>query len=159
MAGAVWYSVSADDGATWAGPRPLLRRDHGRAIPEPLCCCPIYEIGPGRYVLLHHNNSGWIDGLTPEQSSRNPSRNRRPAFLALGEFRPGAEQPIWFSASKLFMDNDGQGIGPLKRIDIGVYPSLTRRGGEVVLWHPDRKFFLLGKRITPEFLAGLTVPE
>lgn len=159
MAGTIWYSVSADDGATWRNPQPLLRRDHGRAIPEPLVCCPIYEIGPGRYVLLHHNNSGWLDGKTPEETSRNPSRNRRPAFLALGEFRPEAEQPVWFSESKLFMDNDGQGIGPLKRIDIGVYPSLTRRDGEVVLWHPDRKFFLLGKRITPEFLADLLVPQ
>lgn len=159
MAGTVWYSVSADDGRTWTNPSPLLRRDHGEAIAEPLVCCPIYEISPGRYVLLHHNNSGWIDGKTPEETSRNPSINRRPAFLALGEFRPEAEQPIWFSESKPFLDNDGQGIGPLKRIDIGVYPSLTRRGGEVVLWHPDRKFFLLGKRITPEFLDGLTVPK
>ncbi len=99
-----------------------------------------------------------IEGLTPEQSSRNPSKNRRPAFLALGESRPGAEQPVWFCESKPFMDNQGQGIGPLKRIDIGVYPSLTRRGGEVVLWHPDRKFFLLGKRITSEFLSDLEVP-
>ena len=56
------------------------------------------------------------------------------------------------------MDNDGARIGPLKRIDIGVYPSFTTRKGNNVLWHPERKFFLLGKRITDEFLADLRVP-
>ena len=51
------------------------------------------------------------------------------------------------------------GIGPLTRIDCGVYPSVTNRNGQVVLWHPDRKFFLLGKKITADWLATLTVPE
>jgi hypothetical protein len=56
------------------------------------------------------------------------------------------------------MDNKGHGIGPLQRIDVGVYPSVTVRNGSFVLWHPDRKFFLLGKRITDDWLADLTVP-
>jgi len=154
MSGYIWYSLSADDGATWCSPRPLLRRDHGTPIIEPLCCCPIYEYSEGRYVLLHHNNDGRFEGCTPEQTNKN----RRPAFIALGEFRSGAEQPIWFSESKQLMDNDGSGIGPLKRIDLGVYPSVTKREGTFVLWHPDRKFFLLGKRITDQWLADLTVP-
>ena len=155
MSGYIWYSLSDDDGATWCSPRPLLRRDHGLPVLEPICCCPIYEYQPGRYVLLHHNNSGRFEGCEPEDTSKN----RRPAFIALGEYRPNAEQPIWFSESKQLMDNDGSGIGPLKRIDIGVYPSVTNRNGNFVLWHPDRKFFLLGKRITPEWLAELRVPE
>lgn len=155
MSGCIWYSVSADDGRTWTNPSPLLRKDHGLPIIEPLVCCPIYQIGDGRYVLLHHNNDGRFEGSTPEDTGKN----RRPAFLALGEFRPDAEQPVWFSESKEFMDNDGQGIGPLKRTDIGVYPSLTQRNGETVLWHPDRKFFLLGKKITDEFLSDLAVPR
>lgn len=155
MSGCIWYSVSGDDGATWCNPRPLLRRDHGLPIAEPLCCCPIYELADGRYVLLHHNNDGHFEGCAREETGKN----RRPAFLALGEFRPDADQPIWFSESKQFMDNQGSGIGPQERIDCGVYPSVTTRGGNNVLWHPDRKFFLLGKRITADFLAGLTVPE
>ena len=155
MAGTIWYSVSADDGRAWCNPRPLLRRDKGQPILQPLCCCPIYEYSPGRYVLLHHNNSGRFEGSEPEQTKRN----RRPAFIALGEFRPQAEQPIWFSQSKKLMDNDGQGIGPLERVDVGVYPSVTLRDGNFVLWHPDRKFFLLGKRITDAWLADLSVPE
>ena len=154
MSGMIWYSVSADDGRTWLNPRPLLRQDHGEPILEPLCCCPIYEFDTGRYILLHHNNDGRFEGSTPEETGKN----RRPAFIALGEFRPDADQPVWFSASKKLMDNEGQGIGPLKRTDIGVYPSTTRRNGEFVLWHPDRKFFLVGKRITADWLADLSVP-
>ena len=154
MFGCIWYSLSADDGVTWCSPRPLLRRDHGSPILEPLCCCPIYEFSEGRYILLHHNNDGRFQGCQPEDTSKN----RRPAFVALGEFRPRAEQPIWFSESKQLMDNDGVGIGPLTRIDIGVYPSVTNRKGNFVLWHPDRKFFLLGKRITAEWLSDLEPP-
>lgn len=155
MSGYIWYCLSQDDGRTWCAPRPLLRKDFGLPILEPLCCCPIYPYDEGRYVLLHHNNDGRFQGCKPEDTGKN----RRPAFIALGEFRPGAEQPIWFSDSKQLMDNDGSGIGPLNRIDIGVYPSTTYRNGNHVLWHPDRKFFLLGKKITPEWLADLTVPE
>lgn len=155
MSGYIWYSLSSDDGRTWCAPRPLLRRDHGLPILEPLCCCPIYPYDEGRYILLHHNNDGRFQGCEPEDTGKN----RRPAFIALGEFRPGAEQPIWFSESKQLMDNDGVGIGPLNRIDIGVYPSTTNRSGNFVLWHPDRKFFLLGKKIAPEWLADLSVPR
>ena len=153
MSGYIWYSVSADDGRTWCAPRPLLRHDFGLPIEEPLCCCPIYEYDEGRYVLLHHNNDGHFEGSKREDTNKN----RRPAFIALGEYRPDAEQPIWFSESKEFMDNEGSQIGPLKRIDIGVYPSVTKRNGEFVLWHPERKFFLLGKKITDEWLSNLQV--
>lgn len=154
MSGYIWYSLSDDDGASWCCPRPLLRKDHGLPILQPLCCCPIYEYPDGRYVLLHHNNNGRINGSPPE----NTKLNRRPAFIALGEYRPKAEQPIWFSESKQLMDNDGVGIGPLQRLECGVYPSVTYRKGNFVLWHPDRKFFLVGKKITPEWLADLSVP-
>lgn len=155
MTGYIWYSLSEDDGMTWSNPAPLLRRDHGLPILQPLCCCPIYELSEGRYILLHHNNDGRFEGSTPEETRRN----RRPAFLALGEFRPDAEQPIWFSESKQFMDTQGIGIGPLRRTEIGVYPSFTRRNDNYVLWHPDRKFFLVGKRITSEWLSSLKVPD
>ena len=155
MIGCIWYSVSGDNGATWTNPAPLLRRDHGLPILEPLCCCPIYELADGRFILLHHNNNGRVEGCDPEDFRRN----RRPAFIALGEFRSGAEQPLWFSESKRLMDNDGRSIGPLDRTECGVYTSFTSRGGNEVLWHPDRKFFLLGKRITQDWLADLNVPR
>jgi hypothetical protein len=39
-----------------------------------------------------------------------------------------------------------------------MYASFTVRNGNAVLWYPERKFFLLGKKITPDFLADLQVP-
>lgn len=154
MAGWIAWSMSDDDGASWSEPRPLLRRDGGPPIPQPLCCCPIYPTSDGRFVLLHHNNDGRLDGCLPEETMKN----RRPAFLALGEYRADAEQPIWFSESKLLMDSGGVGLGPKQRIDIGVYSSFTRRNGVDVLWHADRKFYLVGKRIARPWLSDLSVP-
>jgi hypothetical protein len=158
--GYIWYSLSDDDGETWCSPRPLLRKDHGLPILQPVGCCPIYQLADGRYVLLHHNNRGNIDAK-PE-ATHSP---RRPAFIALGEFRPGADQPIWFSDSKQLMDTDGlryDGTPPVEgkhgSTDVGVYSSFTIRKGNNVLWHPDRKFYLVGKRITAGFLADLAVP-
>jgi len=160
--GYIWYSLSADDGRTWCNPRPLLRRDHGLPILQPVGCCPIYRLSDGRYALFHHNNRGDID-RTPE-ATHGP---RRPCFVALGEFRPGADQPIWFSDSKPFMDTGG--VGPDGRrpeespwrvnVDVGLYSSFTTRGGRDVFWHSDRKFFLVGKVVSPEFLADLAVPR
>ena len=143
MTGYIWYSVSADRGETWCNPRPLLRRDHGEVIEEPICCCPIYPLAEeGRYFLLHHLRR---DRLEYDDCSHN----RWPAYIAVGEFRPEAEQPVWFGESRELMTHDGVGIGPRRRTDLGVYPSVTNRHGQTVLWHPDRKFFLLGKKITP----------
>ena len=46
---------------------------------------------------------------------------------------------------------------------IGSIPASIRASptadGNFVLWHPDRKFFLLGKRIAPEWLADLEAPR
>ncbi len=155
MTGYIWYSVSPDDGETWSSPRPLLRRDKGAPILQPAFCCPIYEMEPGQYLLVHHNNDGRFQGCVPADTMDN----RRPAFIARGEFRPHAEQPVWFSKSRQLMDNDGVRIGPRQGIDSGGYTSFTNRQGNPVLWHPERKFFLLGKRITSGALEGLVVDQ
>ena len=160
--GYIWYSLSSDDGKTWCPPRPLRRTDHGQPILEPVASCPIYQLADGRYILMHHNNFGNIE---PEAFA--PTGPRFPCFLALGEYRPDADQPIWFSDSKKFMDTDGYGVDGVKRkgkdpgfsTNIGVYSSFTNRGGNNVIWHPDRKFFLVGKKVTADFLSDLTVPQ
>ncbi|MHC4442875.1 MAG: sialidase family protein [Planctomycetota bacterium] len=159
--GYIWYSVSKDDGETWCNPRPLLRKDHGQPILQPVACCPIYQLADGRYILSHHNNRGDIE--SKQEATHSP---RRPAFIALGEFRSGADQPIWFSRSKQLMDNDGFGVDGRKasedhkaNTNIAVYSSFTTRNGNNVLWHSERKFFLVGKKITDKFLADLKVPE
>jgi len=155
MTGYIWYSLSSDRGETWCAPRPLLRKDHGKPILQPIFCCPIYPMSDGRFLLIHHPE---FNGVDPGNSG-GPNSNRRPAYMAVGEFRPRAEQPIWFSESRLLMDNGGHGIGPRNRVDIGGYTSFTTKGGKNVLWHPERKFFLLGKIITAEMLRGLSPPK
>ena len=64
------------------------------------------------------------------------------------------------------MDNGGYDVDgtlpadPSKALgNIGVYSSFTTRGGNNVLWHSERKFFLVGKKITAAFLADLKVPK
>jgi hypothetical protein len=154
--GYIWYSLSEDDGETWCSPRPLLRVDHGPPILQPVCCCPIYPLADGRYVLLHHNHPGYMDPANPASTWRP----RSPSYLALGAYRPEAEQPIWFSASKRFMDTGTLEVdGEVKDAQVGVYTSFTTVGGNNVLWDCDRKFFLIGKRVTDGFLSDLVVPN
>jgi hypothetical protein len=158
--GYIWWSQSSDDGETWCSPRPLLYRDHGRPLLNPVAPDPIYRLSDGRYLLLYHNNRG---GRAAGGS--NDATPREPLTLSLGEYRPGADQPIWFSPPKLFMATEGIGVDGVRRNvedresgSLSMYSSFTRRKGNDVLWYPDSKFFLLGKRITGDVLADLTVP-
>jgi hypothetical protein len=159
--GYVWWSQSNDDGATWTNPCPLLDRDHGRPLLNPVGCDPIYRLHDGRYVLLFHNNPGGI-----EQGGFNRATPRNPLFVALGEFRDHADQPVWFSPPREIMSTGGlavdgtpcTGPGEGKNSCLSMYSSFTTRGGVDVLWYPDRKFFLLGRRIDERILDGLTVP-
>lgn len=159
--GYIWYSLSADDGETWTNPQPLLRRDKGDPILQPVGCCPIYPLSDGRCALLHHNNRGWVEPEVTEKGEvEKTSHPRRPAYLALAEFRSDACQPLWFSESKQFLDNGG--FTPTgernEGIDIATYTSFTNQDGRDILWYPDRKCFLLGKSVTAEFLVDLKVP-
>lgn len=154
--GYIWYVLSEDDGETWCNPRPLLRKDKGLPIQQPVASCPVYQLVDGRYILLHHNNPG------DRAIGTTSSGPRRPAFIALGEFRPDADQPIWFSESKELMDNDElwvDGVTPFPFGNVAVYTSFTTRNNVNVLWYPDRKFFLLGKIVTDEFWGDMNVPE
>ena len=42
---------------------------------------------------------------------------------------------------------------------LSMYASFTEREGRRVFWYTDRKIFVLGRYITDEMLAGLTVPS
>lgn len=161
MAGAIWYSVSDDDGATWRKPEPLCYRDGGDPIPQPLAPAPIYPLADGRFLLVFHNNDGtrgdysqWKTKWTVNQA--NYLRN--PAFIAVGEFRPAAHQPIWFSAPKQILDTRGVIVGPKKTAEIATYPSLTEWRGQRVLWYPDRKYYLLGKYLPDSLLVDMRAP-
>jgi hypothetical protein len=156
--GSPWCTVSDDAGQTWRVPEPLRYRDGGPALRHPCSPCPIYATGEGQYVLLYHNHDGHFGPWDPMQSTYH----RRPIYVVRGEYRKGARQPVWFSGPRFLMDNDGVPLGALGkgmgRTDLAMYASMTFRDGEPVLWYPERKFFLLGKRLPLAWLAEMEVP-
>jgi hypothetical protein len=149
-----FWSQSSDGGATWSDAAIMHETDHGPALLHPCSPCPIYPLDNNRYLFMHHNH----DGNFEQWGVYDTQEHRRPIYVRVGEFRPDAAQPVWFSEPKLLMDNGGKRLGYGKgRPDMAMYASFTNRNGVWVLWYPDRKFFLLGKRITDEWLDGLTV--
>lgn len=155
--GHIWYSVSSDEGETWRKAEPLRYRDGGEIMNNPVSPCPIFRNARGDYVLLFCNNDGTGNGREgPEDRAA-----RRPAYLTRGEFRPDAHQPIWFSKPKLFIDNDKVPWGPpgRERLEAATYTSFTDIDGLRILWYPDRKSFLLGKRIPDSMLDNMEIPK
>jgi hypothetical protein len=154
--GSPFWSVSADVGETWSVPRRLLRKDGGEPLLHPLSPCPMYDVGgneagSGRYVLFIHNHDGHYKYYQPTDSGNH----RRPIYLVAGRYEHGAFQPVWFDEPRLFMDHDGTTLGKpgtKGRTDLALYSSFTVRNGQPVLWYPERKFFLLGRIIGPEWL-------
>jgi hypothetical protein len=146
-----FYSFSADEGETWEPPQPLRQNDHSLPLPHPCSPCPIYQVNEGEYIFLFHNHDGHFGGWGPQDSTFH----RRPIYIARGLFNPTAAQPVWFSEPVLLMDNQGT---PILRSDLAMYASVTKLDNGLVLWYPDRKFFLLGKRITRSLLDQMPIP-
>ena len=160
--GYIWYSVSEDDGEHWREPDVLRYSDSGRKIKHPIAPCPVYALQDGRYVLLFHNNNGRLgshDQFAKKWTTNHANFIRRPVFIAAGEFRPEAHQPIWFSEPKRLYDTDGVCIGPKHTAELSLYGSFTEFRGERTLWYSDRKHYMLGKYITDELLADMTVEQ
>ena len=153
--GNIWYTVSEDDGLTWRETEVLRYRDGGDPVLNPDAPAPIYGLEDGRYLLFLQNHDGYgYGGNGPFDLN-----SRRPQFLAVGEYRPDAHQPVWFSEPLLFADTHNVGIFPLYMKWLSMYASLTERDGQRIFWYVDRKLFGLGRYITDEMLAGLTVPK
>jgi len=150
--GSPYYSVSANGGEDWSRPEPLRQYDDGPILPHPCSPCPIYPMDADNFVFFYHNHNGHFLSHTPSQTDNH----RRPICLAHGEFRSGARQPIWFSEPWFFMDNGGV---PILRADMAMYSSVTHSGDDLIFWYPDRKFFLLGKKISSPLAKGLAVPH
>ncbi|MCD4727709.1 MAG: glycoside hydrolase [Pirellulales bacterium] len=157
--GNIWYTVSKDDGATWRKPEPLRYRDGGERVLHPESPCPLFKLDDGRFLLKFHNNDGSASIGPAPIWSRAYFFHRRSLFLAVGQFRPKAHQPVWFSRPKRIADSDGVPAGVQNRVEMGTYGSLTEHRGRRVLWYPDRKHFLLGKMIPDETLEEMIVPE
>lgn len=159
--GRIYYSLSEDDGHTWQKPEPLRHRDGGDEMLQPKSGCPLYTMRDGRYLLFYHDNDGTAHGGT---GPGDYLRNRWPLYLALGEYRPRARQPIWFSRPSEFATTNGIGRPPVDdkgataHNELGDYTSFTEDEAGRILWYPQCKHFLLGKVVTDEFLAEMRVP-
>ncbi len=157
-AGSPFWSLGTEDGKSWTKPKRLLRKDGGSPLAHPLSPCPIYDMqgdgaASGRYVLLIHNHDGHYHGYGPTDTSFH----RRPVFLVTGRYHADGEQPVWFDEPQFFMDHDGVALGApgtTGRLDLALYSSFTVRQGQAVLWYPDRKFFLLGRKISETWFGG-----
>ena len=157
MTGQIWYSVSDDDGESWEEPEVLRYCDGGEPVPQPMSPCPIYALEDGRFLLVFHNNDGRLgkyDQFKLKWDCNQSNFLRNPTFIAVGHYDPQAHQPIYFDAPIELLDTGGIPIGPKGTAEIGTYPSLTEHQGKRVLWYPDRKYYLLGKYLPDELLAG-----
>lgn len=154
VTGYIYYTVSADHGHTWQPTRPLRYRDHGAKIEHPKSPEPLYRLADGRFLLFYHNHQGYRDGATGPWDMDA----RRPIYITVGEFRPHAEQPIWFSAPKFLFDTQKVKVGMTQLWWLAMYASLTEHEGRRTFWYADRKQFVLGKNIPDSMLEDMTVP-
>lgn len=133
----VW-SQSRDRGRTWSGPKALLDPD-GKPYPHPRSPCPLYDWkGP-------EAGSGWYFGLvhmTFDMTAKTAYQARGPLYLIAGRFDPDGEQPIRFSKPRLFAP---------RKWGNSFYASYTVLDGKGVLWFNDRKYYLLGRIVGPEW--------
>lgn len=142
----VW-SQSRDAGRTWSAPKLLCDRDGGKLFLHPRSPVPFYdwkspEAGSGTYFALIHNAFDF-NGKTAYQ-------RRGPLYLIAGTFMPTAEQPVWFKEPKLFAPReDGNSF----------YTSSLVLDGKGVLWCNDKKFYLCGRVIGPEWFDRLDLKE
>jgi hypothetical protein len=153
--GQVWYTVSDDDGYSWRKTEMLLFRDGGDPVLNPVAPTPMFRLLDGRYLLFMQNHDGYgYGGKGPLDLN-----SRRPQFFVVGEFRPKAHQPVWFSEPKLIFDTQNIGVFPFFWKWLSMYASLTEHRGKRIFWYADRKIFVLGRYITDEMLADMKVPE
>lgn len=137
----VW-SQSRDGGKTWSGPKALLD-NKGKPFPHPRSPCPLYDWkGP-------ESASGYYFGLVHmkfDMTKKTAYQERGPLYLIAGRFSPDSEQPIQFSEPRLFAPRKGGN---------SFYASYTAMNGEGVLWFNDCKYFLLGRKIGPEWFSAV----
>lgn len=152
LQGKIYFALSGDDGRSWGEARPLRYEPGGEPIPNPLAPCPLYRLNDGRYLLVFYNNDGTAHGGCGPTDSVNV---RNPAFITVGREIPGeAEQPIRFGPPKVFASTDWEpAYAGGKATQVATYCSLVEDGEDRILFYPDRKHFLLAKRITDEWLA------
>jgi len=126
------WSQSRDQGRTWSRLK-ILRNAEGKPFLQPRSPCPIYDFkGPeaasGKYFCLLHNAFDF--------NGEKAYQNRGPVYFVGGEFDPDGEQPIRFSAPRLFWSRASGNA---------FYASYTVEDKYGVLWFGDQKHMLVGK--------------
>ena len=153
--GQIWYTVSTDDGLTWRPTEPLLNRDDGAPILNPVSPCPIFALDDGRY-------------LAHAAKSRRP-RVRRPRAARLSCAAPAIHRRGRIPAQRASADlvqparvalrhPEHRGVSVLYEVAVDVRQRHRAPRRERILWYADRKIFGLGRFITDELLAPLTAP-
>ena len=80
--------------------------------------------------------------------------NRYPVYITIGREIPDEkDHPIRFGPPKVFASSDGVLIPGTPGTQIATYSSFIDDGKERLLFYPDRKHFLLARRLTDEWLA------
>lgn len=99
--GYIWWSQSLDDGESWCSPRPLLHRDFGLPLMNPVGPDPIYQLSDGRYILFYHNNRGGrvVDGI---QYSLDDPKSGSLSMYSSFTNRNGNDV-LWYPDSKFFL--------------------------------------------------------
>ena len=135
VTGRIWYTVSEDHGHSWRPPAVLRYRDNGAEVLHPKSPDPIYRTADDRYLLFYHNHDGYADGATGPWDMDA----RRPLWMTLGEFRPAAHQPLWFSEPRLLCDTQKIGVGVTGTVLVGDVRQFhrTRRKTHLLVHRPQ----------------------
>lgn len=151
LTGMNYYALSADDGYTWDTPRPLRYEPGGNPILNPISPSPLYRLKDGRYLLLFYNNDGTANGGKSPVDAKN---NRYPVWLTIGREIPDeADHPLRFGPPKILASSDGVLIPHTGGTQVATYPSFIDDGADRILFYPDRKHWLLGRRLTDDWLV------
>lgn len=151
LTGKAWFALSADHGRTWDEPRVLRTEPGGEPMLNPCAPSPMWKLKDGRFLYLFYNNDGSGHG---GRGPIDPVNVRNPAWVTIGREIPGEkDQPIRFGKPKIVADTNWTGLPVSGRAQVCTYPSLVELDGERILFYPDRKHYLLGKRLTDEWLS------
>lgn len=149
ISGFIAYSVSDDGGETWRETDFLRYGEDGEKVANPLVPCPIYRISGDRYLLVFYNNTG---NANHGRSPLDWCRNRVPAWFSIGRPCEG-NQPLRFGKPVVLADNDRIPISHKQLTEIATYPTVLEHKGQVYLFFPDRKHYLLGTILKEELLS------
>lgn len=158
MSGYLQYTVGNDK--QWSLPRPVIGWDK-KPITHPMSPCPLFRTNDGRYLSFSNMNDGRrLQFNSVEVPMKDPYSMfiiRNPLYLMVGVFDKDAEQPIRFGKPYKFFDSDDVSVGFRKKsCTAPLYMAFTEWHGKMMLWYPDRKYYILGKEIKKDLLDKLT---